>query len=119
VATESHPTSFRTPDEAKETHTTMSVTVYMELNAREGKVGELKALLEMLLPDSRAAQGCRQISVHQDMDRPTRIVMLESWDRRADHEAYMEWRLQRGDSTSVRTLYSEPPRCLYLESVEG
>jgi quinol monooxygenase YgiN len=96
----------------------MTVTVYMELNAKEDKAGELKALLESLLPETRASKGCREITVHEDMDKATRIVMLETWDRRADHEAYMAWRAKRGDSATVRTLYSEPPTCRYLGTLD-
>jgi quinol monooxygenase YgiN len=102
----------------KERYISMAVTVYMELNAQADKVGALKALLEDFLPESRGRQGCREITVHQDMDNPTRIVLLETWDRRADHEACMAWRGQRGDSATVRELYSEPPTCRYFDVVE-
>jgi quinol monooxygenase YgiN len=88
----------------------MTVTVYMELNVKDDKVGELKALLEALLPETRSTEGCREITVHQDMNRPTRIVMLETWERRADHEAYMEWRSQKGDSATGVQHVSLPSR---------
>jgi hypothetical protein len=97
----------------------MSVTVYTDLNALEVKVEELQTLHEKILHGARAGQGWRQITVPLDMDRSSRTVLLETWERRTNHNGSMQWRLQSGDSATVPTLSTEASRHLYLKSVDA
>lgn len=74
----------------------MPITVLARLQARPDQVDALLALLAQHLPDTRAFQGCSRLEVVQDIDDPTVVTLIEEWDARSDHEAYMAWRGEQG-----------------------
>jgi len=66
----------------------MSILVILDLEAVEGASDAMIALLRRHLRDTRARPGCEGVTVHQDPDRPTSIVLVERWASRADDDAY-------------------------------
>jgi quinol monooxygenase YgiN len=57
----------------------MSVLFILELTIEPEKVDEYLAQFPDLLPDTRAFDGCEEITVHQNEDDPTDVVLLERW----------------------------------------
>ena len=57
--------------------------VLFELEAKEGRVDDLKAMLREALPDTRGYPGCYDLSVFADPDGKT-LLLVETWD---SHEA--------------------------------
>ena len=74
----------------------MSILVVLELEAVEGKADDMIGVLRRHLGDTRARPGCEGVTVHQDQDRPTSIVLVERWATRADDDAYRAWRAGEG-----------------------
>ena len=74
----------------------VSILTLLEMEAAEGKVDEVKAVLEKHLGDTRARPGCELVTVHQDQGDPNVILLIERWASRADDEAYHAWRAGDG-----------------------
>ena len=97
----------------------MGIQVVLELPAADGKADELKAALKKHLGDTRDRKGCQGVTVHQDQDTPTKIVLLERWDSRADYEAYLAWRMGDGAMPELPTLVAGPPAIRYFDDVDA
>ena len=82
----------------------MSILVLLELEAVDGKSDAVVELLRRHLGDTRARHGCESVTVHQDHDRPTSILLVERWASRADDDAYRAWRAGEGAITEMAPL---------------
>ena len=73
----------------------MSQTVHALFQCQPGKGAELLAILgsDQGLVATRAFEGCESIETYTDADNPDTIVLWEKFATRANHEAYLEWRL--------------------------
>ena len=73
----------------------MSQTVHVVFSCQAGKGADFLALMEsdQGLAATRAFEGCESVEAYTDVDNPDTIVLWEKWDTRANHEAYLEWRL--------------------------
>ncbi len=95
----------------------MSVLYILELTIQSDKVGEYLAQFPSILPDTRAFQGCEEITVHQNQDDPTDVVLLERWATKEDHQKYMAWRQERGDVERLGQGLAGPPKTRYFEDL--
>ena len=43
------------------------------------------------------------------------MILIEEWDTRADHEAYVAFRTERGDMARMAQMLAEPPRLDYWD----
>jgi quinol monooxygenase YgiN len=91
----------------------MSVTVLATLKLKPGLVETVLSGLKEILPDTRAFSGCRSIKIAQDVDNPDTVILVEEWDARSDHEAYMAWRTETGTLASMADVLAEPPAFTY------
>jgi len=96
----------------------MSPLVLFEADALAGRGEDLIALLEEVLPDTRAYDGCESVTVHRDQDAPDRLVLLERWTSRSKYEEYLEWRAERGDPR-LAAMLTRPPAIRHLEEVDA
>ena len=69
--------------------------VLFELEAKEGRVDDLKAMLREALPDTRTYPGCYDLSVFADPDGKT-LLLVEAWDSQEAYEGYLAWRANPG-----------------------
>jgi quinol monooxygenase YgiN len=97
----------------------MSIFVTLELEAVEGKAEEMLAILRKTLVDTRARQGCEGVTVHQEHDRPTTILLVERWATRADDDAYRAWRAGEGATPEIVPLIAAAPRVRYFDDVDA
>jgi quinol monooxygenase YgiN len=82
----------------------VSILVLLELEAVEGSSDAVIEVLRRHLVDTRARPGCESVTVHQDHDRPTAILLVERWATRADDDAYRAWRAGEGAITEMGPL---------------
>ena len=97
----------------------MTCTILLELTTPEGKAGDMIELLRAILPDTRARDGFVGIELQQDQDKPETLVLIERWRSRADYEAYLAWRTERGDLDKLGAMLAGPPSIRYFDSVEA
>ena len=97
----------------------MSILVVLELEAVPGSEDKMIEVLRKTLGDTRARQGCESVTVHQDHDKPTSIVLVERWATRADDDAYRAWRAGDGAVPEMAPLVAGPPRIRYYDDVDA
>ncbi len=73
----------------------MSIMFTVEFPLHCGKQGDLLALLEEALPDTRAFDGCIYVEAYAEQDGSS-ILLVEQWESKAHFEAYVEWRESTG-----------------------
>jgi quinol monooxygenase YgiN len=97
----------------------VSILVVLELEAKPGSEGAMIEVLGRHLGDTRARQGCESVTVHQDHDQPTSIVLVERWASRADDDAYRAWRAGEGAISEMGPLVAAAPRIRYYDDVDA
>ncbi len=95
----------------------MSVFYILELTIQPDKVEDYLAQFPSILPDTRAFAGCEEITVHQNEDDPTDVVLLERWATKDDHQKYMAWRQERGDMERLGQGLAGPPKTRYFKDL--
>ena len=86
------------------------------------KVGLGKQTLEDLremLPSTRARDGFIDLAAHVNQDNPDRIFLVEHWENRAAHEAYLAWRLETGDHEKMGETLAGPPKIGYWDITDA
>jgi quinol monooxygenase YgiN len=58
----------------------MNITKEVVFVAKDDTIDELKALLEMMVPASRAEKGCLLYNIYQTIDDPKTFVVIETWE---------------------------------------
>jgi quinol monooxygenase YgiN len=97
----------------------VSILVVLELEAVDGSQDKMIDVLRRHLGDTRARPGCESVTVHQDNDRPTSIVLVERWATRADDDAYRAWRAGDGAIAEMGPLVAAAPRIRYFDDVDA
>ena len=74
--------------------------------------GKLEAFLEYIIPNlaaSRSAKGNIRFDVLIDEAHPQSIVFIEEWESSETQQAYLAWRVERGDLTQLLSYLSGAP----------
>ena len=96
----------------------MSVVVLLHVQFDESKADEYKAALQSMLPDTRARKGALKIHMLVDKDQPADVAIYEEWETRADHEAYIAWRTERGDMEKLGSMLRAAPSIKYYDVID-
>jgi quinol monooxygenase YgiN len=96
----------------------MSMIVLLEFHARPDVVTDLVALLEKILPETRAAQGFHELLLSQGQDDPGLVVSHETWSSREAFETYLRWRQENGTLNQLGALLAEAPVIRYLDILQ-
>ena len=95
----------------------MSVKVILELHFRPEIVDRVREGFKDTLVDTRAFDGCEEISVLSSQDDPAMFIILEQWQSREHYEAYLKWRTDRGDMDGMNKACTEPFKVTYFDYV--
>ena len=98
---------------------TMGIVATLRLPVQPDKVEQLKAFLKADLPDTRQFEGCQAVSIFQDEDVPSSIVVWGTWASRGHFEKYLAWRTASGDLAALGAMLAEPPAVSYLDPVDA
>ena len=95
----------------------MSQTVHALFQCQPGKGAELLAILgsDQGLVATRAFEGCESIETHTDADNPDTIVLWEKFATRANHEAYLAWRIEPGMIDMLGSILASDLQVTYLD----
>ena len=75
----------------------MAVLVLIELKVKPESIDAMKAWLKNGLPDTRAAEGCEGVTVHDNLGDRSNLVLVEYWNSKEQYEKYRAWRAEKGD----------------------
>lgn len=91
----------------------MSILVILSCEAPEGREDAVLDKLREILVDTRAYDGCEEVTVWQDEDRPTSFVVVERWVDRAHSDAYSAWRAGRVEVDGLRPMLASSEKRHY------
>ena len=95
----------------------MTTQVILEFRAKEGCADKVRDWLRSVLPDTRGFKGCVTLHVIRNQDEPAQFLIIEQWDTRADYEAYLAWRGERGDMEIFGAMMDGPPTIRFFDFV--
>ena len=95
----------------------MSQTVHALFQCQPDKGAELLAILgsDQGLVATRAFEGCESIETYTDADNPDTIVLWEKFATRANHEAYLAWRIETGMLDMLGSILASDLQVTYLD----
>ena len=96
----------------------MSVLVKVEAVAKPECVEEFIQSLEKGLPDTRASEGCRDITAYLHEDGVS-FVVVEHWESKAHYEKYLAWRTQTGVMDALATFLVVPLEIKFFQAIEA
>ena len=67
--------------------------VLAELSPAEGRGADVLKWLEGVLPETRAHDGCKSLSVYQEINS-NKIILVELWETKEKFIAYRDWRVE-------------------------
>ena len=74
----------------------MATLVLLEAKARADSVEQMTSFLEKRLPETRAYDGCRDITAYLASEDGRTVVFVEQWDSSEHYEKYLAWRTETG-----------------------
>ncbi|MFZ5667093.1 MAG: putative quinol monooxygenase [Pseudomonadota bacterium] len=86
------------------------------------KPGEREAFLNYTaenLEISRSAKGNLAFDILVDVSSPETVLFYEVWESVAAQQAYMAWRIERGDLTTLMSFLAGEPKFTPLRRVAG
>ena len=95
----------------------MSVIVQLTVTAKPESYQQLYDTWVAILPDTAKANGAQHISCAADPAN-NQFRVWEIWDKIEDQQAYMQWRVDRGDIEKLGTMLAEPPKVEELEHLQ-
>jgi heme oxygenase (mycobilin-producing) len=87
----------------------MPITSLLELRLKPDSVDEGLAVLGDVLDETRAFDGCHEVTVIQDSADPAHVVAIEQWESLEKDAAYREWRAGEGAATALAPFLTGPP----------
>lgn len=97
----------------------MSVIVLFDAQVKPEAVGELKATLKKVFPETRVYDGCEGIDAFGNLEDGNNIVFYERWSSREHHQKYLAWRTETGFMEKMGAAFSAPPKIRYFEKVDA
>jgi quinol monooxygenase YgiN len=88
----------------------MSVTSILELQVKPDRVGEALAIIERILVETRAFDGCESVLVIQDHTDPAHLIAIETWKSLEHDAAYRQWRAGDGAIPDLPGVLAAAPR---------
>ncbi|NQU49082.1 MAG: antibiotic biosynthesis monooxygenase [Planctomycetes bacterium] len=71
--------------------------------------------LHKILVDTRAFDGCLDVSVWTNESDADKVWIYEEWQTREHQAAYVKWRGDTGNTAHLGPYISGPPRFLWLD----
>lgn len=87
----------------------MPAFVMVELDVRPEFLDQAADILEPLIASALKRPGAMQVELLRSPARPTRWLLWQQWERRADYEAYLAWRGEEGGAAPFVAMLSQAP----------
>ena len=85
-----------------------STLVLAEFSPAEGRGADVLKWLEGVLPETRAYDGCKSLSVYQEINS-NKIILVELWETKEKFIAYRDWRAETGSLAALVEMLDADP----------
>ncbi len=96
----------------------MATLVHLEANAKPEHTQDVIDLLKLRLPETRAYDGCQEITPYLNEDGHT-FVFIELWDSKTKYEKYLTWRQETGVFDELVAMLQGEPNIRFFEPVDA
>ncbi len=96
----------------------MAISVALHLQAKPGEGDRLIEVMQSLLEDTTKMEGSLGYELWRDLDDGDKVMVVERWRLRANHEAYVRWREETGTGRGeLAGVLGVPPTFAYYETI--
>lgn len=96
-----------------------TLVMLAELGVKPERRDEFLDYVVENLAISRSAAGNIAFDILIDEARPDRVIFYEVWESAEAQQAYMAWRVQRGDLTDLLSFLAGEPEFTALRTLAG
>ena len=93
----------------------MAEKMILEIPVLSEKRDEFIALVNSVLPDTRAYDGCLRVDVWTPEDDDGILWLYEEWESREHQAAYFNWRIETGLMDAIGPFLNGEPRIAWLK----
>ncbi|MEL6347279.1 MAG: antibiotic biosynthesis monooxygenase family protein [Myxococcota bacterium] len=79
------------------------------------KRDDFVALLNNILPDTRAFEGCIAVQTWLPEHDPGQVWIYEEWETRDHQGAYMTWRMTTGMGDAIGPFVTGAPQVMWIK----
>ncbi len=87
----------------------MTTTVLLDLHLDPAVVDGVSEILNTTLAATRKWQGNLGLQAVVDDADPAHVVIVETWETTADHDAYARWRATPEGNSGLSAIVTTPP----------
>lgn len=88
---------------------TSTVLVQFQLDATDASGKALTQFFDGILPATLTHNGNQSAQYFVNQDDPSKILLLEKWDSKEAFDAYLKWRVEKGDFSTLKSLLEADP----------
>lgn len=96
-----------------------NLVMIAELTVKNDRIDEFLDYTVANLTISRSYPGNVEFDILIDEARPDRVIFYEVWESRKAQQAYMAWRVEAGDLTTLTSFLAAEPRFTALRRIGG
>jgi len=93
----------------------MAITIILELTAKPGRTRKVVEIMANALPETRAYDGCIDVTIHINEEMAEEILLIEHWETTAKYKAYFQWRVDSGFPAQIDPFLAGPPKLRYFQ----
>lgn len=94
----------------------MASTAILDLRFKPESLDEAHQVINRILTETRAFDGCLGVTVIEDKDDPAHLVAVEEWESLEKDAAYRAWRAGDGAMTDLPALLAGAPSLIVGEA---
>jgi len=95
----------------------MALTALLELEFKADALGDAKTVMDRVLGETRAFDGCEGIEILVDQKNEARWVVVEKWQSAEHDTAYRKFRAGDGAITDLGPLLAGAPKLTHYTSI--
>lgn len=95
----------------------MALTALLELEFKADALGDAKTVMDRVLGETRAFDGCEGIEILVDQKNEARWVVVEKWQSAEHDKAYRKFRAGEGAITDLGPLLAGAPKLTHYTSL--
>ena len=86
----------------------MTTAALLELHLRDDRDADALDVIEAILRDTRAFEGCLGVDVLVDVEDPAHVTIVERWQSLERDDAYRAWRATPEGASGLGDLLDRP-----------
>lgn len=95
----------------------MSIARIGEVQAKDGRIDELREFLVSIIPMIKSSAGCESVQLYQSQEDPSKFTIIERWDSVESHRVSVK-NIPPEMLSEIRPLLADSPSGAYYELVD-